>query len=122
MTPERTVLMPRVVMKDSTRNRATTQPFSNPMKKLMTTGTKKHTAMGRLFTASKAAMMPPRDAILPTDRSNSLTLMTRVVPREIITSREIWRVMLMKFVRVQNLSGRMRLNAATMTASARTVP
>ena len=60
--------------------------------------------------------------MLPTDRSNSLTLITSVVPREIITSREIWRVMLMKFVRVQNLSGRMRLNDATMTASARTVP
>ena len=122
MTPERTVLIPRVVMKDSTRNRATTQPFSRPMKKLMITGSRKHTAMGRPFTASTAAMMPPRDAMLPTDRSNSLTLITSVVPREIITSREIWRVMLMKFVRVQNLSGRMRLNDATMTASARTVP
>ena len=109
-------------MKDITRNRATTQPFSRPMKKLRTTGTRKHTTIGRPFTASRAAMMPPRDAMLPTDRSNSLTLITRVAPREIITSREIWRVILMKLVRVQNLSGRMMLNAATMTASARTVP
>ena len=58
----------------------------------------------------------------PTDRSNSLTLITSVAPREIITSREIWRVMLMKFFSVQNWVGRMMLNTAAMTISASTVP
>ena len=114
--------MPRVVMKDSTRNRATIQPLTRPMATLTTMGSRKHTTIGRPRTASRAAITPPKEAMLPMDRSNSLTDLTAVAPREIMTSREICRVMLMKFFTVQKDAGRMTQNTKVMAARAIRVP
>ena len=83
------MLMPRVVMKDSTRNRAMIQPFTQPTTRLMSTGSRKHRGRGMPPTAIKAHMTPPREAMEPMDRSNSLMLMTRVAPMEMMTIREI---------------------------------
>ena len=90
--------------------------------KLTMIGMIKHTTMGSPFTARIAAMIPPRLAIEPTDRSNSLILITSVAPSEIITSNEICLVMLIKFVSVKNEVGLIILNRIIINASASMVP
>ena len=109
-------------MKDSTLNFATIQPLIQPITKLTMIGMIKHTTMGSPFTARIAAMIPPRLAIEPTDRSNSLILITSVAPSEIITSNEICLVMLIKFVSVKNEVGLIKLNRIINNASASMVP
>ena len=92
------------------------------MTRLIRIGRKKHSGSGKPATASNADITPPRLAILPMDRSNSLMLITSVAPMEMITSSEICRVMLIKFVSVKNDLGLSTLNITIISVSANKVP
>ncbi len=122
MSPESTVLIPRVVMKESTRNLETIIPFTKPITALITMGRRKQSGRGTPATANSADITPPRLAILPMERSNSLMLMMRVAPIEMITKSEICLLILMKFVSVKKEVGLRMLNTAMMRKSASNVP
>ena len=86
------------------------------------TVSRKPAPTGMPATAIRAAITPPRLAMLPTDKSNSFTTITMVAPMEIMVRAAICRLILIKFFRVRKAAGFRTPNIMMITRSAIMVP
>ena len=114
--------MPSVVIKERIPNFATITPFTQPTIRPATTAAKKQTGIGTPWIDKSAATTPPRLTMFPMERSNSLTVITKVAPSATIARGAAWRVILRKFFSVKNDAGLRSPKIPMMTTNAATVP
>ena len=109
-------------MNDITLNLVTMNPLKNPITALRVTASSKAIKNGTPLIASTAEKTPLKDAIVPTERSNSSTFIIRVVPREITASIAICRLIFQKLAEERNAPGFIIPNIMMIRRSENMVP
>ncbi len=124
--PRATFIMPRVMMKDGTRQRSETSPLTSPQ--TMPTSTDTSTAsstatgVGIPWAVSSGPETTAHSAITePTDRSIPPTRMTKVIPTASMVLRVISVAMLVRLSEVRNL-GAVAVKMATSASRAMPMP
>jgi hypothetical protein len=110
------------MIKDITLNRVTIYPFKNPRTALARTETTSAQRKGIPEIARTAAQTPLKEAIVPTERSNSSTHIIKVVPKAITARIAICLEIFQKFVFEKNVAGLRVPNTRIMATNASIVP
>jgi hypothetical protein len=110
------------MIKDITLNRVTIYPFKNPRIALARTETIRAQRKGIPKMARTAAQTPLKEAIVPTERSNSSTHIIRVDPKAMTAKIAICLEIFQKLVFEKNVAGLRVPNTIIIANNANIVP